>query len=358
MLKAVVAEEVATILRLPGEGIDPLRPLSEMGMVLSMAVELRLALENRLRVDLPLVSLTEGTSVASIAMRLTAAVSTSPRDGEVIALAAHHEVAEGARSSAEPRQSCGGVVIGSEPPPVWSVSAGKGAAHREAIRGILRTFCGALASPLWPGRGRIVAPRLDVSELDGFREIRMIREAADFLGIADPFFREHEGIASAETLIGNKPYVNFASYNYIGLTATHISRTQRRLRSTATELQFGQPSGSGERPIHRELEQALARIHGCEDCVVLVGGHSKNVTLIGHLLDRNDVIVHDALIHNSIVQGACFPVHAGCRFRISITKPRIDCWGSCAHVMGAHFLSSRGITAWMVMSLTYRALSP
>ena len=36
----------------------------------------------------------------------------------------------------------------------------------------------------------------------------------------------------------------------------------------------------------------------------MVGGHSTNVTVIGHLLGRNDVIVHDALIHNSIVQGA------------------------------------------------------
>ncbi len=61
---------------------------------------------------------------------------------------------------------------------------------------------------------------------------------------------------------------------------------------------------SGERPIHRELEQALARIHGAEDAVILVGGHSTNVTVIGHLLGRNDVIVHDSLIHNSIVQGA------------------------------------------------------
>src|SRR6516165_7845389 len=102
LLKTVVAEEAATILRLPGEGIDPLRPLSEIGMDSLMAVELRLALESRLRVDLPLVSLTEGTSVASIAARLTAAVSTGPRDGEVIALAAHHEVVEGARSPADP----------------------------------------------------------------------------------------------------------------------------------------------------------------------------------------------------------------------------------------------------------------
>jgi hypothetical protein len=66
-----------------------------------MAVELRLALETRLRVDLPLVSLTEGTSVASIAGRLAAAVSTGPRDAEVIALVLHHEVADGARHPAD-----------------------------------------------------------------------------------------------------------------------------------------------------------------------------------------------------------------------------------------------------------------
>ena len=31
----------------------------------------------------------------------------------------------------------------------------------------------------------------------------MTREAAEFLGIEDPFFRVHEGIAGAETLIGS-----------------------------------------------------------------------------------------------------------------------------------------------------------
>lgn len=91
LLKTVIAEEAATILRLPASGIDPLRPLSEMGMDSLMAVELRLALESRLRVDLPLVSLAEGTSVASIARRLATAISTGPKDGELIALVARHE---------------------------------------------------------------------------------------------------------------------------------------------------------------------------------------------------------------------------------------------------------------------------
>ena len=149
------------------------------------------------------------------------------------------------------------------------------------------------------------AGRLDVSELEGFREIRMIREAAEFLGIPDPFFRVHEGIASAETVIGNRRYINFASYNYVGLNGhSDIADAVRAaLEQYGTSVSASRPV-SGERAIHRELERGLARIHGTEDCVVLVGGHSTNVTVIGHLLGRDDVIVHDALIHNSIVQGA------------------------------------------------------
>jgi 8-amino-7-oxononanoate synthase len=156
-----------------------------------------------------------------------------------------------------------------------------------------------------PEAGGVPASRLDVSELEEFREIRMIREAADFLGIADPFFRVHEGIAGAETLIGNKTYVNFASYNYIGLNGHPqiADAVKAAIDRYGTTVSASRPV-SGERPIHRQLEQRLARIHGCEDSVVLVGGHSTNVTVIGHLLGRNDVIIHDALIHNSIVQGA------------------------------------------------------
>jgi phthiocerol/phenolphthiocerol synthesis type-I polyketide synthase C len=101
LLKTIVAEEAAAILRLPVEGIDPLRPLSEIGMDSLMAVELRLALENRLRVELPLVSLTEGTSATSIAARLVRTVSRAPRDSRVVALAARHEFVEEALADSE-----------------------------------------------------------------------------------------------------------------------------------------------------------------------------------------------------------------------------------------------------------------
>jgi 8-amino-7-oxononanoate synthase len=146
--------------------------------------------------------------------------------------------------------------------------------------------------------------RLDVADLESYREIRMIEEAADYLGIDDPFFRVHQGIAGAETIIGERAYINFASYNYIGLNGDPriAAAAKAAIDRYGTSVSASRPV-SGERPIHRELERALARIHGAEDSVALVGGHSTNVTVIGHLLGRNDVIVHDALIHNSIVQG-------------------------------------------------------
>jgi len=148
-------------------------------------------------------------------------------------------------------------------------------------------------------------PRLDISGFEGYREIRMIREAAEFLGISDPFFRVHEGIAGAETVIGHRTYINFASYNYVGLNGhPDIAKAAKAaIDWYGTTVSASRPV-SGERAIHLELERALAETHGTEDSVVLVGGHSTNVTVIGHLLGRNDVIVHDALIHNSIVQGA------------------------------------------------------
>jgi NADPH:quinone reductase-like Zn-dependent oxidoreductase/acyl carrier protein len=100
LLKTAIAEEAATILRLPAAAVDPLRPLSEMGMDSLMAVELRLALESRLRVDLPLMSLAEGTSVASIAARLANAVSSRPHASEVLSLAERYEGADNDRLAA------------------------------------------------------------------------------------------------------------------------------------------------------------------------------------------------------------------------------------------------------------------
>jgi 7-keto-8-aminopelargonate synthetase-like enzyme len=61
---------------------------------------------------------------------------------------------------------------------------------------------------------------------------------------------------------------------------------------------------SGERPLHRELERALADLIGAEDAIVFVSGNLTNTTVLGHLAGPEDLIVRDAFAHDSILQGA------------------------------------------------------
>jgi 8-amino-7-oxononanoate synthase len=150
-----------------------------------------------------------------------------------------------------------------------------------------------------------VVDRLDPAALDGAREIDMVAAAAEHLGIADPFFREHDGIAGAETVIDGRRYNNFGSYDYLGLNGDRriVEAAKAAIDRYGTTVSASRMV-SGERTIHRELEMALAEIYRAEDAMVLVGGHATNVSVIGALLGPGDVIVHDALAHNSIVEGA------------------------------------------------------
>ena len=61
---------------------------------------MRLALESRLRIDLPLMSLAEGTSVASIAVRLASALTARPHAAELVSMAERYEAADAERLTA------------------------------------------------------------------------------------------------------------------------------------------------------------------------------------------------------------------------------------------------------------------
>ena len=106
-------------------------------------------------------------------------------------------------------------------------------------------------------------------------------------------------------LIGGESFTNFSSYNYLGLAG----HPEVNAAAKAAIDRYGTSASasrlvSGERPIHRELERALAAAHGVDDCVVFVSGHATNVSTIGHLFGPKDLIVHDALIHNSALIGS------------------------------------------------------
>ena len=141
-------------------------------------------------------------------------------------------------------------------------------------------------------------------EHPGYRQLRIMSEGAARLGIASPFFKPHEGVAGARTQIGGKHYINYASYNYLGLSGDPaVSQAAKdAIDRYGTSVSASRPV-AGERPIHRELERALAGIHQVEDAVVFVSGVLANITTIGYLFGPRDLVVHDALIHNSVLQG-------------------------------------------------------
>jgi 8-amino-7-oxononanoate synthase len=156
----------------------------------------------------------------------------------------------------------------------------------------------------------IAAPTIDPARyrVEDFPEVRALRDRIDAMraqGLSTPYFRVHEGVARDNTVIAGRHYVNFSSHNYLGLSGDpDVTRAAAMAAVRYGTSVSASRVAAGERPIHRELESTLARFLGCEDAIVLVSGYITNVSVLGHLLGPEDLIVHDALAHDSILVGA------------------------------------------------------
>lgn len=138
-----------------------------------------------------------------------------------------------------------------------------------------------------------------------YKKILLSRQVAGQFGVADPFFRVHEEAGGATTKIQGQECLNFASYDYLSLNrdprlAEAASLAVRRYGLSASASRLV----AGERPIHRAFEAALAAHYGAEDCLTFVSGHATNVSTISTLFGPRDLILHDELAHNSIIEGA------------------------------------------------------
>jgi 8-amino-7-oxononanoate synthase len=138
----------------------------------------------------------------------------------------------------------------------------------------------------------------------GYEKLIVPQIAAGHLGLRNPFFISHDGSAGAITQIDGKEYINFSSYNYLGLSGHPLVN---KAAKDAIDRYGTSASASrlvaGERPIQRELEEALADVYGTQNCIVFVSGHATNVSTIGYLFGPKDLVVHDSLIHNSVLEG-------------------------------------------------------
>ena len=120
----------------------------------------------------------------------------------------------------------------------------------------------------------------------------------------NPYFVAHDSPLTDTSLMDGHRVVNFGSYNYVGMSGR---RETMEAAKAAIDRYGTSASGSrllaGEKTLHKELEAALAEWKHAESALVLVGGHSTNVTIVGNFCTKGDLILYDAIDHNSIMEG-------------------------------------------------------
>lgn len=136
------------------------------------------------------------------------------------------------------------------------------------------------------------------------KQLRLLQAAAKNFHLPDPFFKVHEGQGGAHSVIDGKDYINFSHYNYLGLNG------HPEVNAAAAEAiaRYGTSAGAsrlvaGERPPQQALEKELAKFYGVDAAIVFVSGHATNVSAISTLFGTADLVLHDSLIHNSVLEG-------------------------------------------------------
>ncbi|TMA29644.1 MAG: aminotransferase class I/II-fold pyridoxal phosphate-dependent enzyme [Deltaproteobacteria bacterium] len=154
------------------------------------------------------------------------------------------------------------------------------------------------------------APKVDEANyrIELFPEVQELEQRlglATAFGLKIPYFNVHERVTNDTSVIGGRTMINWSSYNYLGFSGDpHVTRAaQAAVERYGTSVSASRVA-SGEKPLHRELEQELARFLGTEDSVVMVSGHGVFVTVIGHMVGDGDLVLHDSLAHDCILGGA------------------------------------------------------
>ena len=146
-------------------------------------------------------------------------------------------------------------------------------------------------------------------------------------GLQDPYFKVHEGVINDTTTIDGRELVNFASYNYLGMSGDpKVVRGHEAGHRPLRHQRLGQPAGFRRKGAPRRAGTgASPNSWGPKPRIVFVGGHATNETTLGHLFGPGDLILHDALAHNSIVQGASCRALAAGPSRTTTGKRSINC---------------------------------
>lgn len=154
------------------------------------------------------------------------------------------------------------------------------------------------------------APEVDETlwNIEKFPEVEALKqrlEMAKLVGLRNPYFHWHDGVAKNKANIEGQEMINFSSYNYLGFSGhPEVTKAaQKAIEHYGTSVSASRLA-SGEIPLHRELENAISQFVGVDAALVFSAGHHANESVIGHLFGEGDLIIHDSLAHNSILTGA------------------------------------------------------
>jgi 8-amino-7-oxononanoate synthase/acyl carrier protein len=153
--------------------------------------------------------------------------------------------------------------------------------------------------------GKVPESFYKLEKMPEYMRLHGLRKRISDSGIRNPFFSVHEGRISDTTRIDGKELISYASYNYLGLSGLpEVNESAKQAIDDFGTSVSASRIVSGEKTIHKQLELELAEFLGVEDVITFPGGHACNESVIGHLVGRGDLILHDSFAHNSLVQGA------------------------------------------------------
>jgi 8-amino-7-oxononanoate synthase len=153
--------------------------------------------------------------------------------------------------------------------------------------------------------GEIPAEFYDFAQMAEYARLKQTMRLLDATGLPNPYFTVHERVTGDTTWINGREMVSFSTYNYLGMSGDPaVAQAAKEAIDRFGTSVSASRLVSGEKPLHRQLEQSIADFLGVDDAITFVGGHSTNETTLGHLFGPGDLILHDSLAHNSIIQGA------------------------------------------------------
>lgn len=262
VIESHIARKVADLLKISFSRVDMHSPLNALGIDSLMAVELKMAIEMDMGIEFPIDALFLGAGISDLSAHV-----------------------------------------------LWQRTSGRGLEAKDGPLGKVLSSGRQSGAPVGrireQGSERGIEPEcLPFEDFPEYRNLQQIMLGMKAKGIDNPYFRVHEGTNSDGAVAEGREYITFSRYNYLGMSGDPVvSRAAKEAIDRYGTSVSASRIVSGERLLHREIEKEIADLVGTEDSLVFVSGHATNVTTIGHIFGKPDLIVHDALIHNSVLQG-------------------------------------------------------